>query len=293
MLVACKRCHRQYDVGGMQQGERVRCACSVLITVPHARSHTARVLHCSACGGKLNEGATACEYCGCAISLDERNLGAACPECFARLHKAAKHCRECGVKIQPEKILAKRLSSHCPRCKGDLVECTTPQGQYTECSGCGGMWLAESFFEKVVEEKDSSPLGKTISRDTGATEVEVQTHAVKYLPCPVCGNFMNRKNFASCSGVIIDWCKGHGFWFDTHELEKIIDFVKSGGMDQAREKEIRRAQQEVTRAENRKKTVKSMIPRTRFNAPVYSNADVPLDDALAFVGSAVRKLFGF
>jgi hypothetical protein len=38
---------------------------------------------------------------------------------------------------------------------------------------------------------------------------------------------MNRKNFGSVSGVVIDWCKGHGFWFDAEERED--PGVRQGG----------------------------------------------------------------
>ena len=40
---------------------------------------------------------------------------------------------------------------------------------------------------------------------------------------------MNRVNFAHCSGVVIDICKGHGTWFDRDELSKIVDFIPPAG----------------------------------------------------------------
>ena len=53
---------------------------------------------------------------------------------------------------------------------------------------------------------------------------------MRYLCCPVCGKHMNRRNFARASGVVIDWCRGHGYWFDAHELETILEFVARGGL---------------------------------------------------------------
>ncbi|HEX9545464.1 MAG TPA: zf-TFIIB domain-containing protein, partial [Pyrinomonadaceae bacterium] len=55
--------------------------------------------------------------------------------------------------------------------------------------------------------------------------------------CPHCGQLMNRVNFARCSGVIVDVCKGHGTWFDRDELSGIIQFIRGGGLDLARQKE--------------------------------------------------------
>ena len=37
--------------------------------------------------------------------------------------------------------------------------------------------------------------------------------------------------------MIIDLCKDHGVWFDAGELPKIIEFIESGGLVRAREKE--------------------------------------------------------
>jgi Zn-finger nucleic acid-binding protein len=48
---------------------------------------------------------------------------------------------------------------------------------------------------------------------------------------------MNAKNFSGCSGVVLDWCREHGSWFDKSELQKIIAFIKSGGLRKARERE--------------------------------------------------------
>jgi Zn-finger nucleic acid-binding protein len=48
---------------------------------------------------------------------------------------------------------------------------------------------------------------------------------------------MNRINFARCSGVIVDICKGHGSWFDRDELTRIVEFIRAGGLDAARDRE--------------------------------------------------------
>jgi Zn-finger nucleic acid-binding protein len=61
---------------------------------------------------------------------------------------------------------------------------------------------------------------------------------------------MNRVNFAHCSGVIIDVCRGHGSWFDKDELRKIIEFIRKGGMVAARQREIESLKAEQRRAAN-------------------------------------------
>jgi hypothetical protein len=44
---------------------------------------------------------------------------------------------------------------------------------------------------------------------------------------------MNRKLFASGSGVVVDVCRSHGTFFDAGELPAIIDFVMAGGLAKA------------------------------------------------------------
>jgi Zn-finger nucleic acid-binding protein len=60
---------------------------------------------------------------------------------------------------------------------------------------------------------------------------------------------MNRINFARCSGVIVDVCKGHGTWFDKQELTRIVEFIREGGLEASRQKE--RAQIEEERRQLR------------------------------------------
>jgi Zn-finger nucleic acid-binding protein len=52
--------------------------------------------------------------------------------------------------------------------------------------------------------------------------------AVCYRKCPVCEQFMHRRNFRKASGVIIDRCNEHGTWLDADELEQIAGYLASG-----------------------------------------------------------------
>jgi Zn-finger nucleic acid-binding protein len=58
---------------------------------------------------------------------------------------------------------------------------------------------------------------------------------------------MNRINFARCSGVIVDVCKGHGTWFDREELSRIVEFIRAGGLEASRAKEKEEIQEERRR----------------------------------------------
>lgn len=49
---------------------------------------------------------------------------------------------------------------------------------------------------------------------------------------------MNRVNFANCSHVVVDVCTQHGTWFDRDELRRIVEFIRAGGLEAARERQI-------------------------------------------------------
>ncbi len=42
---------------------------------------------------------------------------------------------------------------------------------------------------------------------------------------------MQRKNYGRKSGVIIDICARHGMWFDLHELEELLGWLRAGGVE--------------------------------------------------------------
>lgn len=292
MLTACKTCHRQYDVQGMSPGERVRCRCGELLEVPVPRPREARVLHCSGCGGKLRDASRKCDYCGAEITRAERNQGPPCPECFARLSGGARFCSDCGVEIRPEALRATRAAATCPRCKGGLTLCELEHGQYTECGACGGIWLDAASFEKVLETRDASALAGAV-RSGSPERVALEAESlVKYVPCPVCGNLMHRKNFAGCSGIILDWCKGHGFWFDAEELPGVIAFINQGGLDRARANEIRRQRQELDRLKDAERRA---VARSRSAPPPRSYNQGPdlfdLFDVVEGLGMVIKALF--
>ena len=48
---------------------------------------------------------------------------------------------------------------------------------------------------------------------------------------------MNRMNFGTLSGAIIDVCRGHGTFLDAGELHQIVTFIQQGGLDRARARE--------------------------------------------------------
>lgn len=105
-----------------------------------------------------------------------------------------------------------------------------------ECERCLGLWVDVPSFEKICadREQQAAVLGAASPAPRGDVS---ESGKVRYSPCPECAQLMNRINFARCSGVIVDICKGHGSWFDRDELSRIVEFIRAGGLDAARAKE--------------------------------------------------------
>lgn len=147
----------------------------------------------------------------------------------------SKFCGHCGARAVQINAEEDAHLGICPRCKIALGRVEIGETGLRECGRCDGMWAGVETFENVCadREKQSAVLGYIGEKP----KVEEGRPRISYVPCPDCGQLMNRSNFAHSSGVIIDICKQHGVWFDAEELPKIIDFIRKGGMEMARNKE--------------------------------------------------------
>jgi Zn-finger nucleic acid-binding protein len=125
------------------------------------------------------------------------------------------------------------------------------------------MWTDVETFETVCadREKQSAVLGFAAKRELAAAP----TVKISYVPCPDCKQLMNRSNFARASGVIIDTCKKHGVWFDAEELPLIIEFIRKGGIEIARQRERNEIdeEREQLREERRRLGAESLVMEAR------------------------------
>lgn len=150
----------------------------------------------------------------------------------------SKFCPHCGA--APAVASAASLSVlKCPRCKIDMISVTIGEEAMRECERCGGLWIEVAAFEKICanKEEQSAVLGGASPVAPHQVSTSGEVNKISYAPCPQCGQLMNRINFARCSGVIVDVCKGHGTWFDRDELREIVEFVRGGGLEVSRQKE--------------------------------------------------------
>lgn len=186
-------------------------------------------LNCPMCGASVKSESTRCEHCGTRLAL------AACPVCFGTMFLGARYCSHCGARM--DRAEEGESPHSCPRCKHRLKIVAFGKVQLAECSQCEGLWADTLSLEQICADREQQ------SAVLGAAKLALPAESramepVRYLPCPVCKKLMNRVNFARCSNVIVDVCKPHGTWFDRDELRRIIEFIRSGGLEAARSREL-------------------------------------------------------
>jgi Zn-finger nucleic acid-binding protein len=195
----------------------------------------AQTLNCPTCGAAATSSATRCVFCGARLAT------VACPSCFTMMFAGSKHCANCGVKVdaaKPSEDATSRTTT-CPHCRVGLESIAVGSARLRECGRCDGLWVDVESFERIVNEHEeqAAVLGTPSllpKPNAGGVDTSVKVH---YVPCPECGQLMNRVNFARCSGVVVDVCKGHGTWFDRDELRHIVEFIQGGGLTVSRERE--------------------------------------------------------
>lgn len=188
-------------------------------------------LNCPMCGAPTSSDSPLCEHCGARLAT------VACPSCFGLMFLGAKFCSHCGAKAERTEAVAAG-SELCPRCRVDLSAVVVGTTNLRECTRCEGLWVDRASFDQICTdtEKQSAVLGMAVPLPSADPGSELET--IRYAPCPVCKQLMNRVNFANCSHVIVDVCKQHGTWFDKDELRKIVEFIRAGGLEQARARQI-------------------------------------------------------
>jgi len=216
----------------------------------------AETLNCPNCGAGISSDASRCQFCESKVAT------IACASCFGMLFIGNKHCPHCGaaaITATPASLSVLK----CPRCAVDMNSVAIGKAPVRECSRCEGLWLDAHVFQLLCADREHQSV---ILGDAFANEPKPRVaheSQIRYVPCPHCRQLMNRVNFAKCSDVIVDVCKGHGTWFDKDELRQIVEFIRGGGMEETREKlrheiefQREKLQAEQLRAEERKVTLR-------------------------------------
>ena len=192
----------------------------------------AQTLNCPNCGAAISSDSPQCRYCESQLAT------VACPSCFGMMFIGSRHCPHCGAAAS--QVSAADLPIlKCPRCTLDMSPVMIGTTATRECGKCGGLWIEVGAFEEICadREQQSFVLGAASPVPASKPVASGALGKINYAPCPQCSQLMNRINFAHCSGVIVDICRGHGTWFDRDELREIVEFIRRGGLELSRQKE--------------------------------------------------------
>ena len=245
----------------------------------------AATLNCPMCGAPCASDATRCEHCQARLAT------VACPSCFGLIFLGSKFCPHCGAAVERTES-AEPVAMSCPRCRVALNAITLGTTNVDECPKCEGLWVGVSTFNSICADRDQQA---AVFADTPAPAPEAAPPALdetRYLPCAVCGDMMNRMNFANHSGIIIDLCKPHGIWFDRDELRRIIEYIRAGGLTAARARDLEKWQSEKRVADFSRSL--SHIGRSGVERKM---SDIPSTHWVDYVADAVilvgRMIWGF
>jgi hypothetical protein len=184
----------------------------------------ARVYQCPVCGAFAREGERACRHCQAALATLR------CGRCYELSYPDALHCAGCGHELGLEPI-AEPSALQCPDCKRPFDAFCDVSGSLLACAGCGGQFVTHALLRALLESREV--LGRAVPATAGVVRGNPLKEPVRYRPCPQCGQIMNRKNFGSSSGIVLDVCTSHGSFFDAGELPRVLVFVERGGLARA------------------------------------------------------------
>jgi len=197
----------------------------------------------------------------------------------------SRHCPHCGTAAARAEA-GEAAVLKCPRCRVDMTALAIGATMLRECQKCNGLWVEARALEKICadREQQAAVLGTASPEPVHPVRLD-SSPKIRYVPCPQCSQLMNRINFARCSGVVVDVCKGHGTWFDAEELRGIIEFIRAGGLDSARARD----KQEIE--EQRRRLVNEQLTAARGTGPLARMR--ALDDERASGVSSVGGLLKF
>ena len=214
------------------------------------------------CGASASSDATKCGHCGARLAT------IACPSCFGMMFLGAKFCSHCGASAARVEVAAE-APMPCPRCRADMRAVVIGRSNMRDCPRCEGLWADKDTIHQIYSDRERQAAVLGMPAVVPANLIGNVEAKIRYVPCPVCKALMNRVNFSKCSHVVVDVCAKHGTWFDKDELRRIVEFIRAGGMDKARDMEMReldRRRRELEAARTRGGMGEVMdAPSSRYN----------------------------
>lgn len=227
--------------------------------------------NCTNCGAPLSGSLLICQYCKTRQDVD-----------LAMIHR-----------FTVEKPASERI---CPRCHVplQLVNLNLRKAFYIErCQRCLGLFFDPGELEALLDNTVTHVYDIDPARLNELQNVTRSSeYPVGYIDCPVCKKLMNRLNFGSRSGVIVDKCREHGVWLDGSELRQLLEWVKAGGDLYHKQKQFETAQLELEQEKKRLqfREIDRHLDAVRGGSPAEpEELDLNL---LPLIGRLLKKMFG-
>jgi len=230
-----------------------------------------------------------------------------CISCSAALPAPSNVCEYCGRRndvdlhgLHKYTVVKPNAERTCPRCEVGLHTINLRNdGKFfiERCDQCMGLFFDVGELEALLEQSVSnvfeinhqrlSAINKELYQSDFSSADEGRTFYVK---CPVCGDFMQRKNFGARSGVIADRCQKHGVWLDGGELRRLMEWKKAGGqLFHERMAESKKDAKMRPRSDSMSQGGEGELAGgTRQNERIWGSQE---DDLLSSVFKLIEKLF--
>ncbi|MEK6606953.1 MAG: zf-TFIIB domain-containing protein [Myxococcota bacterium] len=272
MVVLCPRCNLALDVGETAPGAQVRCRCTALVTVPTPPT-AAGVLRCPGCGADASCAAPSCAYCRAMLAT------LLCARCFSPNFLGSHNCAKCGAVLPIEAERPGETGHRCPSCRKPLVRRLAGGMGVDYCEACAGVFIDRDTEASLFQSRPRPPPTQTRRREPPPPATIGER--VRYRRCPGCGEIMNRKTFGRGSGVILDVCARHGTWFERDELRRCVEFVESGGLEEAQRRELEDLRTQAARAREERATLAGIpwgddVPPRNFLAEALFDASAAI-----------------
>lgn len=229
--------------------------------------------NCINCGAALPPKSIICPYCKTRNDVDLKGL--------------YRHSVE---EVQSQRI--------CPRCDTPLqtIDLKLEEKFLIErCTDCLGLFFDPNELETLLDKSVSKVFQVDFRQlETINTLRRSQDYPVSYIKCPICRKLMNRLNFGTQSGVIVDKCKDHGVWLDGGELRQLMDWVRAGGQILHQQNQLEMERKKRLEAERKLRENATRNPGAfSYDSHTYNKRDADGQEVLDLVTRIVEKFFRF
>lgn len=225
-----------------------------------------------------------------------------CVNCGAPLVGNLLICQYCKTRQDVDLALISRYTVEKPGCGRICPRCHIPlqlidlglDGKFyiERCTRCLGLFFDPNELETLLDKTISHVHEVDRPRLDEIRNVKRSCeYALGYIDCPVCKKLMQRINFGSGSGVIVDKCREHGLWLDGGELRQILEWVKAGGALYHKQKQLENARLEL---EQEKKNLQFKVIDQNLSAmrpAPYQEPDAYELHLLPLIARLLRRLF--